>query len=191
MRWKQHPQAGLFSKDPTSDQESAGISFSKWDLFHYPTAAFQLLQSISFLASLKKQNKKTLVSKHPNMACCTGAFKSLGAVGIFFLCHRQRLLHDGPVQRRFNVIFPVAWIDHSLSLPLLSDLLLCKDLREAHIWSYRLREKAELVTRTLIKSLPPHPPTACKQEPSQNSGNIQPSSKTDRTQEEKYFRKWI
>lgn len=58
MRWKQHPQAGLFSKDPTSDQESAGISFSKWDLFHYPTAAFQLLQSISFLASLKKTKQK-------------------------------------------------------------------------------------------------------------------------------------
>lgn len=55
-------QAGLFSKDPTSDQEAAGNSFSKWDLFHYPTAAFQLLQSISFITSFKKQNKtkKTL-----------------------------------------------------------------------------------------------------------------------------------
>lgn len=50
-------QAGLFSKDPTSDQEAAGNSFSKWDLFHYPTAAFQLLQSISFITSFKKQNK--------------------------------------------------------------------------------------------------------------------------------------
>lgn len=118
---------------------------------------------------LKKQNKETLDSKHPNMACCTGAFKSLGEVGIFFLCHRQCLLHDGPVQRRFNVIFTVAWIDHSLSLPLLSDLLLCEDLREAHIRSYWLREKPELVTRTLINSLPAHAPTARKKEASQGT----------------------
>ena len=69
---------------------------------------------------------------------CCGASTELSPRWLGSLGSWKHLLHDGPVQSRFNVIFPVPGVDNSLPFLFLFHLLLCENLIEAHVWGYRL-----------------------------------------------------